>query len=501
MPSGYRSRPASANEFRVEKVGKSPSIGLRGALPPTDMPAAPVYYDEATYRRAVTALLEAKDRQFCAAGRVAVDPTQMVLFFRSKSGITQSIDFPIDVELDAPPAFDVLVASCRPHQTSNYNTYMDRESLFYPPTLPLTISLDIMSNYPILDGVRNALLPNLPPGHYLTAVRDKFELILDGSRLERQTANTRNDGRAATVIVTLPVKFTGGALIVRDPATGAQETFTMKTKPGESNELEWVAFMANCEYETQVVDTGYRVMMSYAVYVRNFSPEGAIKFQSLLTPQEAFFDFLGPVLNMSRGKTLGFYLSCDYPDVNPSLLTADALIPRLKAGDYLLYHSLKMYHLHPDLRWTAGGYIWPLTSRVELDGDDIAGISAQLKSSSISPRAPYLSGITSSPGYPPPIAVPGYPVPGSAGLGMYGPAPLGGSPPMSGLAGDPQDHALRMKVQESGGQSLSEAGIMVLTDQWNHTAANAGAVERVPFLSRGELQKLVVNVLLVVMVK
>ena len=58
-----------------------------------------------------------------------------------------------------------------------------------------------------------------------------------------------------------------------------------------------------------------------------------------------------------------------------------------------------------------------------------------------------------------------------------------------------------MKVQQSGGQSLNEAGITVLADQWNPNAANAGAVERVPFLSRGELQKLVVNVLLVVMVK
>lgn len=443
----------------------------------------------------------------------------MLTISSDQSGITQSIDFPIDVEVDAPPAFDVLVASCRPHQTSGYNTYMERESMFYPPNLPLTISLDIMSNYPILDGVRNALFPNLPAGHYLTAVRDKFEIILDGSRLERQAVQTRNDGRAATVIVTLPVKFSGGALIVRDPSTGAQELFTMKTKPGDSNELEWVAFLSNCEYETQVVDTGYRVMMSYGVYVRNFSPEGAIKFQSLLTPQEAFFDFLGPVLNMSRGKTVGLYLSCDYPDVDPSQLTADSLIPRvrtfpsdsrsevnslftpqLKAGDYLLYHSLKLYHLSPELRWTAGEYIWPLANRVELDGEDIvAGLSSQFKSASISPRAPFIPGITNTPAYPPAMNIPsGYPVPGASSFGIYG-SPPRGSPPTIGA--ESQDQALRVKVQQSGGQSLNEAGITVLADQWNHNAANAGAVERVPFLSRGELQKLVVNVLLVVMVK
>jgi hypothetical protein len=173
---------------------------------------------------------------------------------------------------------------------------------------------------------------------------------------------------------------------------------------------------------------------------------------------------------------------------------------QLKAGDYLLYHSLKLYHLLPELHWTAGEYIWPLGTRVELDSEDIvAGLSTQLKSTSISPRAPFIPGITNTPAYPPAMNIPpGYPVPGASSFGIYG-SPPRGSPPM--MAAESQDQALRVKVQQSGGQSLNEAGITVMADQWNHTSANAGAVERVPFLSRGELQKLVVNVLLVVMVK
>ncbi|KAF5310379.1 hypothetical protein D9611_012085 [Ephemerocybe angulata] len=491
MPGGYHgggavSRPASSNEFRIEKVGgggRSPNMGMRGAALP-EAAAGQVYFDETTFKQRVAALVAAKDHQFAVTGRVVVDPTQLVLFFRSKSGITQSLDFPIDVDYNPPPALDVLVASCRPHQTSNYNDYMDRESLFYPPTLPLTISTDLISNYPILDAVRNALFPSLPPGHYLTAVKDKFELLLDGGRLERQPAHLRNDGRAATIVVTLPVRFQGGALVVRDPVSGAHERFVSKTAGraggvGEANELEWTAFLANCDYETEVVDKGYRVMLSYGVYIRNFSSEGAVKFQSLLTPTDTFFDLLAPIMNMMRGRTVGFHLSCDYADVDPSVVTADALIPQLRAGDYLLYHAFKMYKLTPNLHWAAGEYIWPLGRRVELDSEDITHHSA-------SPRMPFGQGLSHTPSRPPVAMPPAFGPAGAHGHGAYG----------GGIQDDSQ--ALRVKVEESGGELLSEADITVLKDQWTHTPAEPGAVERIPFISRGELKKLVVNVLLVV---
>jgi len=233
------------------------------------------------------------------------------------------------VEYSPPPALDVLVASCRPHQTSGYNAYTDRESLFYPPTLPLTTSLDI-SSYPILDAVRNALFPNLPQGHYLVAVKDKLEVLLDGGRLERQPAHLRSDGRAATILLTLPVHFQGGALLVRDPTLPAgtpPERFVMKSR-GEGD-LEWVAFLSHCDYETEVVDKGYRVMMSYGVYVRSFSAEGAAKFDALSIPTDSFFDILAPVMNMSRGKTIGIYLSNDY-HVDPSAVTADTLVTHVR---------------------------------------------------------------------------------------------------------------------------------------------------------------------------
>lgn len=76
-------------------------------------------------------------------------------------------------------------------------------------------------------------------------------------------------------------------------------------------------------------------------------------------------------------------------------------------------------------------------------------------------------------------------------MGSYTPhAPTG--------QGDQDKDALRLKVEESGGQLLTEANITILKDEWTHASGEPGAVERVPFISRGELKKFVVNVLLVV---
>ncbi|KAH6903289.1 hypothetical protein BKA70DRAFT_1433808 [Coprinopsis sp. MPI-PUGE-AT-0042] len=474
-------RSKSQAEFRVEAVPRSTSsMGMRGYNPANT--GGDNYYDEGVYRQRVAALLAAKDRSaFVSTGYVFVDPAQIVLFFRSKSGVAQSIDFPIDVDYNSPPALDVLIAACRPHQTSNYNNYAERESMFYPPSLPLTTSFEI-SNFPILDSVKNSLFPRLPAGHYLTAIKDKFEVLLDGVRLERQTAHQRNDGRAATVLLTLPVRFAGGAVIVRDPITGIQERFIAKAHPappsaggGPKESLEWIAFHGNCDYETEIVEKGYRVMLSYGIYIKNFSPEGAVRFDSLAIPTDYVFDLLAPLMNMSRGKKIGFYLSHDY-NVDPSQVNSQMLIPELKGSDYTLYHAFKMYKLNPELHWAAGEYIWPADRLVEFFSEDIEGSSPLMSAGHMRNQVPY----------PPPR-------PGSV-HGMYS-----GYPQPNPNEQDP----LRAKVEDSGGQTFADAGITVLSPEWiNNTPTDVphGAVERVPFIAHGELKKFVVNVMLVVFV-
>jgi hypothetical protein len=233
------------------------------------------------------------------------------------------LDFPIDVDYNTPPALDVLIAACRPHQTSEFDDYPDRESLFYPPNLPLTPSLEI-ANHPILDAVRSTLFPNLPPGHYLTSMRDKLEVVDNGGRMHPQPRSLRSDGRSATIIVTLPVRFRGGALVVRDPDGREEKYFG---RGGKNGDIEWTAFLPDCDYEIETVQKGCRISISYGVFLRSFGPT-ELNSELLINPSDDFLDLIAPILNLSRGRKIAFYLNYDYP-VNPAETLAESLVPRV----------------------------------------------------------------------------------------------------------------------------------------------------------------------------
>ncbi|KAJ7594226.1 hypothetical protein C8J56DRAFT_431028 [Mycena floridula] len=435
------SSPAMAN-FQIERAPKSRSR----------RPSVSVGYDnEYLMRDNIKRLLDSKNHIFAVCGSIPLDASQLVLFFRTKSGISHTLDFPIDVEFNSgPPALDVLVAACRPHQSS-LDGYAEQESLFFPLNLPLTTTLEL-GNHPIMDSIRDTLFPALPVGHYLTAMRDKLEVLVSGSRLAVQPRNLRSDGRVATLIITLPVRFRGGSMIVRD-TEGHQQVFSGNTANGA---LEWTAFSADCEYEVNTVEAGCKMTISYSIFLKTFGASGVVA-EPLITPSETFMQLLSPVLAGSRGRKVAFFVSTSY-GVSPSEFLAESLVPYLKSGDSILYHALKLYKLTPELHWYAGGYIWPLDRVIEFSDNDS----------------------TVTPG-------------------------LGGMPPVRGTFGaygsDPaMDEAeiLRAKVQSSGGISLVDADITILTD-WDSPSSPVGK-ERVAFASGGDLDKLIVNSLIVVYV-
>lgn len=204
------------------------------------------------------------------------------------------MDFPINVLEDTPPALDVLIAACRPHQTSD--------------------------------------------------LRDKLEVVVSGGRMGRQPISLRNDGRSATIIVTLPVRYRGGAVIVTEPTFGETEKFV--GRGGKNGDLDWVAFLGDCDYEIDTVQSGCRVSISYGVYIKGFNVQhvgspaaglgmglglGGVTGEGppLITPSDRFFDLLSPILNMSRGKKLGFFLNHSY-NADPSEVVAESLVPQVR---------------------------------------------------------------------------------------------------------------------------------------------------------------------------
>lgn len=96
---------------------------------------------------------------------------------------------------------------------------------------------------------------------------------------------------------------------------------------GKSGDLDWIALRSDCTYEIEPVQNGVSLAITYAVFVQSFGP-ATNNPDTLITPSDQFFNLLSPILNLSRGKTLGFYLNQDYIS-NPAEAVANTLVPQV----------------------------------------------------------------------------------------------------------------------------------------------------------------------------
>jgi len=372
------------------------------------------------FQESVDRFLATKNQPFTVSGTIPIsDP--LTLFFQTDNGTSYSLRLPLDDEYGTSPAFEALVNSCEPEerfappartdsappqQRSNmslptprqtYSTFTSpsspmvgpgavvpvgtmiypapgpapgmgamqsqsglvagqfipphRRSLVYPAARPLAVSLEL-SSHPVLDIVKATLFPKLPQGYHLLAVRDKLTIHPSGTYTRPVHDAVFPEGVVATIMVTLPVHYRGGTLVVG--SEGKEERFYGRLG-SKSNELEWQAWKINSDWEVQKIEKGHRVAMTWHVYQRSYGPSS----HPLMVPNDALLDALADLLNQGRGKNLGFFLSHEY-GVSPSDVLADSLAPYLKGADAVLYHAVKIYKLTPQLRYCAGGYIWPV---------------------------------------------------------------------------------------------------------------------------------------------
>lgn len=195
-----------------------------------------------------------------------------------------------------------------------------------PKDLSFSTSLDL-SNFPVLDTVRDVLFPNMPSGHYLTSTRTGLELVPAGAR-SRSTLPHENPADAvAILLVTLPVRFTGGELVVTHPEDSLGNAERFRARGGKAGELEWTAFLADCSYRVEQVTAGCRVSLVYHVCLKNFSATQTIP-RPQIVPNDRFLDAMTPLFTRARGRKLGFYLSGSY-SLAPGDNLADSIIPQV----------------------------------------------------------------------------------------------------------------------------------------------------------------------------
>jgi len=360
----------------------------------------------------------------------------------------------------------------------------------------------------VLDTIKMALLNKHYPGTYLYAVRDKFEIFLAGSRTgPRQDVpkpSRIRDGShlVASVVITLPVPHRGGALVVRSPDGGEERFYpTNQNKPGDKT-LHWTAYLADCEHEVEFVEQGCRMAMSYGVYMKSFGPAGP-RPEPLFSPNEKLLGSLSALVRLSKDRTLGVYLTGGY-DCSPADVLADSLVPHLKCSDATLYHALKAFKVIVELRWVALGHVWPADRTVQLKTDDFENTASLMRQKlSYTYGAPSKSS-THRAGRQRRRSVAGSVASydGSSNMGALGISGIGGRgrdrhssrygyKVASYEVEEDEDEYLDDIIVEGGAVPLQETNIVVLT------ARDEGVFRcRVPAISRGELEEVQVNVLL-----
>ena len=75
----------------------------------------------------------------------------------------------------------------------------------------------------------------------------------------------KTDGMVATLVVALPVRGSGGEIVVRHK--GHETVIDMRG--GEPSEIAWAAFYADCEHEIRPVLEGHRIVLVYSLVLSN----------------------------------------------------------------------------------------------------------------------------------------------------------------------------------------------------------------------------------------
>lgn len=178
---------------------------------------------------------------------------------------------------------------------------------------------------------------------------------------------------------------------------------------------------------------------------------------------------------------------------------------QLKGGDALLYQAFKLYKLSPELQWTAGGYVWPANTAIQFPTQDITSRHQSATNALFTARTPGFH-----------VQRRGYGVPTCERSPRFFSQKLTPLIIQTATGGkhelvEAEVDILRAKIEETGGILLVDTGIQICTESEGSPnlptpygmpkpalPLTKVGTEHVYFVLAGELEKLVVNTLLVV---
>lgn len=168
----------------------------------------------------------------------------------------------------------------------------------------------------------------------------------------------RGENMFGSLVVVFPSKHIGGALLLRHEGEewsfDAAKELSQCTDPSES--VGFVAFYSDVEHEVAVVESGYRITLTYNLYYASDpTPQKSFGIrQDASLPGEAEFKvafqkLLNDTAVLPEGGLLGFGLQHEYP-VNERTRVSD-LLCNLKGSDAVVRRVCEQLSLAAELKF------------------------------------------------------------------------------------------------------------------------------------------------------
>ncbi|KAH6644873.1 hypothetical protein C7974DRAFT_440487 [Boeremia exigua] len=191
----------------------------------------------------------------------------------------------------------------------------------------------------IIDSISQALLP-LPNNKSQGIRAELYKLnVYEGpSGMFKPHLDTpRSDLHFGSLVVCLPSAHQGGQLVVRHQ--GLSTTFDWSK---DSSNLQWAAFYSDCEHEVSQVTSGYRLTLTYNLFLRRSvghnAGTNAVDASQLPVYKEVQAALANPSF-FPNGGLLGKY--CSHAYAHATKEGASALPAALKGSDMVAYEIFK----------------------------------------------------------------------------------------------------------------------------------------------------------------
>ena len=253
----------------------------------------------------------------------------VVLFYMKKCGDWSSEPLKLPAELIGEDV-QVFLDSCSPATFGiGSKTVLNKE---YRNALKLepgcfSVNFELASTF-VLDQITRIMSSTL-----IRAELYKLNVYSAGGHFKPHVDTPRSVDMFGSLVVCLPSKFTGGALVTRHQ--GRQVTFDWSS----STATQWAAFYSDVEHEVLPVTSGHRITLTYNLYHTSRAMTPAITTNPLYCELKAALQ--NPHF-MRQGGILGFFCQHMYTDISTNL---GKFSPFLKGEDALIYevaYSLKL---------------------------------------------------------------------------------------------------------------------------------------------------------------